>query len=65
MDKKIIPFSITNVETNNWSMGHRFLGGELNSNPADYEKVMLDQFVMVDPAEKKEYNPGSNQSTRK
>ena len=42
--QEIIPFSITNGETSNWSMGHRFLGGKVEfSNPSDYEDVLMKQ----------------------
>jgi glycyl-tRNA synthetase beta chain len=52
--QEVIPFSITNVETNRWSMGHRFLGSKLEITvPAHYEQVMLEQFVMVDPVKRK------------
>lgn len=52
--QEVIPFSITSVETNRWSMGHRFLGSKLEVNvPADYEQVMLEQFVVVDPVKRK------------
>jgi glycyl-tRNA synthetase beta chain len=52
--QEVIPFSITNVETNHWSMGHRFLGSKLQITvPADYEQAMLEQFVMVDPVKRK------------
>nr|WP_295969439.1 glycine--tRNA ligase subunit beta [uncultured Bacillus sp.] len=52
--QEVIPFSITNVETSNWSMGHRFLGGRVEfTNPADYEEVLLKEFVIADP-EKRE-----------
>ncbi|MBB6445993.1 glycine--tRNA ligase subunit beta [Bacillus benzoevorans] len=48
--QEIIPFSITNVETSNWSMGHRFLGGRVEfTNPSDYEEVLLNAFVIADP----------------
>ncbi len=53
--EEIIPFSITNVETSNESRGHRFLGGEIVfTNPSDYEKKMLAQYVMVNAIERKE-----------
>lgn len=53
--EEIIPFSITNVETSNESRGHRFLGGEIVvTNPFDYEKKMLAQYVMVNAIERKE-----------
>lgn len=52
--QEVIPFSITNVETNRRSMGHRFLGNKLEITvPARYEQVMLEQFVMVDPVKRK------------
>ena len=52
--QEVIPFSITNVETSNWSMGHRFLGGKVQfSDPSDYEEVLLEQFVIVDPVKRK------------
>ena len=58
--QEIIPFSITNVETSNWSMGHRFLGGRVEfTNPSDYEEVLLKQFVIVDPAKKEKYDYSS------
>ena len=36
----MIPFSITNVTTADWSMGHRFLGGkwQLTEPAKDYEE---------------------------
>lgn len=51
---EVIPFSITDVHTSNWSMGHRFLGGKMEiTNPADYEEQMSQQYVMVDPLKRK------------
>ncbi|SLL32632.1 Glycine--tRNA ligase beta subunit [Mycobacteroides abscessus subsp. abscessus] len=53
--EEIIKFSITNVETSNKSLGHRFLGGEIIfNNPSNYEKEMLGQFVMVNATDRKE-----------
>lgn len=53
--EEIIKFSITNVETSNKSLGHRFLGGELVfTNPSNYEKEMLAQYVMVNATDRKE-----------
>lgn len=53
--RDIIPFSITNVESSNWSIGHRFLGGKVEiSNPSDYEEVLLKEFVIVDPQKRKQ-----------
>ncbi|WP_445490364.1 glycine--tRNA ligase subunit beta [Niallia sp. 03133] len=52
--EEIIPFTITNVSTNNTSLGHRFLGGNITfEQPSDYEKVLLSQFVMANPIERK------------
>ena len=48
--QEVVPFSITNVQSDNWSMGHRFLGNKIEfTDPANYEKDMLAQFVVVDP----------------
>ncbi|KAB2338552.1 glycine--tRNA ligase subunit beta [Cytobacillus depressus] len=50
---EIVPFSITGVETSNWTMGHRFLGNKIEINqPIDYEKALLGQYVIVDPKER-------------
>lgn len=52
--QEIIPFTITNVATSNWSMGHRFLGGRVVfSNPSAYEEVMQKEFVIADPQKRK------------
>jgi glycyl-tRNA synthetase beta chain len=52
--QEIIPFTITNVATSNWSMGHRFLGGRVEfSNPSAYEEVMKKEFVIADPQKRK------------
>ncbi|KAA9026342.1 glycine--tRNA ligase subunit beta [Niallia endozanthoxylica] len=53
--QEVIPFVITNVETSRHSKGHRFLGGEIEFvEPADYEKVMAEQYVIVDPLKRKQ-----------
>ena len=52
--QEVIPFSITNVTTADWSMGHRFLGGKWQlTNAKDYEEFMLEQKVIVDPVKRK------------
>ena len=52
--QEVIPFSITNVTTADWSMGHRFLGGKWHLTSAkDYEEFMLEQKVIVDPVKRK------------
>ncbi|WNS74333.1 glycine--tRNA ligase subunit beta [Bacillus sp. DTU_2020_1000418_1_SI_GHA_SEK_038] len=51
---EVIPFSITAVETSNWTLGHRFLGSKIEIHePKDYVKAMLSQYVIVDPEERK------------
>lgn len=52
---EIIPFSITNVSTGNVTQGHRFLGKSIEIlKPDTYEKVLLDQYVIVNPKTRKE-----------
>ncbi|WP_338470283.1 glycine--tRNA ligase subunit beta [Niallia sp. XMNu-256] len=52
--EEIIPFSIVDVSTSNWSLGHRFLGGKVEiTNPSDYEEQMSAQYVIVDPVKRK------------
>lgn len=52
--QEVIPFSITDVHTADWSLGHRFLGGKIQiTNPVRYEELMLEQFVIVDPKKRK------------
>jgi glycyl-tRNA synthetase beta chain len=52
--QEIIPFQITNVETNRFSQGHRFLGEKVEFHePANYEQDLLDQYVIVDPEKRK------------
>ncbi|MBM7691795.1 glycyl-tRNA synthetase beta chain [Peribacillus deserti] len=53
--EEIIPFGITDVKTGNKSRGHRFLGSDvLIQSPAQYEKLLKEQFVISDPAERKQ-----------
>ena len=48
--QEVVPFSIANVQSNNWSLGHRFLGSRIElTEPVNYEKEMLAQYVVVDP----------------
>ena len=50
MGDKVIPLEITGVRSGNKTMGHRVLSkGEVTiPNAADYEQVLLDNFVIVD-----------------
>lgn len=52
--QEIIPFKITNVETGNWTVGHRFLGGKTEiTEPKHYEEALLGQYVIVNYEERK------------
>ncbi|MFC0415728.1 glycine--tRNA ligase subunit beta [Cytobacillus solani] len=52
--QEIIPFQITNVETGNWTVGHRFLGGKIEMpEPKKYEEALLGQYVIVNYEERK------------
>ena len=33
--QEVIPFAITNVETNGWNMGHRFLRSKIELSDSD------------------------------
>lgn len=45
----VVPFAIANVRSGNLSRGHRFLGGDaLIPCAAEYERVLKEQFVIVD-----------------
>ncbi|PKG21792.1 glycine--tRNA ligase subunit beta [Niallia nealsonii] len=52
--EEVIPFTITNVTTNNTSLGHRFLGTEITiKRPSEYVQILLDQYVVANPVERK------------
>lgn len=52
---EVIPFEITNVETGKTTHGHRFLGEEtVIDSPAAYEAQLEEQFVIADPAKRKD-----------
>jgi len=50
LDDKVIPVEITDVKSGNKTMGHRFLssGAITIATAGDYEKVLSDNFVIVD-----------------
>ncbi|MGE5701696.1 MAG: glycine--tRNA ligase subunit beta [Clostridia bacterium] len=51
----IIPFEIEGVHTGRQSRGHRFLGQDVTIPKAsDYKKLLAEQYVMVDPEERKQ-----------
>lgn len=51
---EIIPFTITNVQTDRYSYGHRFLGERISFDEAsDYVQSLLSQFVIVNATERK------------
>ncbi|MFV8826687.1 glycine--tRNA ligase subunit beta [Alkalihalobacterium sp. APHAB7] len=52
---EVIPFEITNVQTDRKSSGHRFLGNETTINePNNYVRTLLAEHVIVNPSERKE-----------
>lgn len=52
---EVIPFEVAGVKTGNETRGHRFLGQKATiHSPADYEKVLLEQFVVADANARKE-----------
>lgn len=52
---EVIPFSILDVQTSNTSRGHRFLGDTVVFDHSDdYEAKMKEQFVIVNPNERKQ-----------
>ncbi|EOL43244.1 glycine--tRNA ligase subunit beta [Enterococcus caccae] len=54
LDDEVIPFSVLDVTTGNSSRGHRFLGDDVTFNHSnEYEEKMKEQFVIVDPNERK------------
>ena len=51
----IIPIEIADVESNNKSLGHRFLGSEFTiTDPTTYIEKMNDQYVIVDDKERED-----------
>lgn len=51
--EEVIPFSIASVHTSNQTRGHRFLGEDVTlSNSADYERLLHENYVLVDPKER-------------
>ncbi|MGG4040502.1 glycine--tRNA ligase subunit beta [Bacillus smithii] len=52
---EVIPFAITDVETNRFSYGHRFLGGKIQlDSPAEYETKLKAEYVIPNPDERKQ-----------
>ncbi|MHA8137942.1 glycine--tRNA ligase subunit beta [Lactobacillaceae bacterium Scapto_B20] len=55
LDEEVIPFEILDVAAGRTSRGHRFLGKDVTiQNATDYEKDLMDQFVIVDAAKRKQ-----------
>ena len=51
---EVIPFAITNVETGNMTMGHRFLGGKIMiDSPSTYSRQLESQYVIADAEKRK------------
>jgi len=56
LDGRVVDFEYSGVKASNCTMGHRFMGkrGMLDVNdPADYARVLRENFVMLDPEERK------------
>lgn len=52
---EVIPFEFVGLESGKMSRGHRTLGGDVViENPAEYAEKMLQNFVIVDPKERRE-----------
>lgn len=52
---QVIPFQIANVETNQTTYGHRFLGKEITLNsPLEYQDQLRENFVIADPREREQ-----------
>ncbi len=50
----IIPFELANVQTNQFTMGHRFLGNIIEiKQPSDYEDALLKEYVIVNAQDRK------------
>ncbi|MGM9987889.1 MAG: glycine--tRNA ligase subunit beta [Bacillaceae bacterium] len=50
----VIDFSITNVQANSFTRGHRFLGKEIEiTDLTRYEALLEEQFVIADPVKRK------------
>ncbi|MBM7716293.1 glycine--tRNA ligase subunit beta [Siminovitchia sp. FSL H7-0308] len=53
--KEAVSFSVAGVQTDVVTRGHRFLGSQATiSTPADYEKSLLDQYVIADDEKRKQ-----------
>ncbi|MGM0217006.1 glycine--tRNA ligase subunit beta [Enterococcus sp. AZ126] len=54
LDDEVIPLTVLDVATGRNSRGHRFLGDDVTLNHSnEYEEKMKQQFVIVDPNERK------------
>ncbi|MGY3765169.1 glycine--tRNA ligase subunit beta [Vagococcus vulneris] len=54
LDDKDIPVTVFDVASGNQSRGHRFLGQDtVIKNAASYEQALKEQFVLVDPSQRK------------
>ncbi|MGO4887216.1 glycine--tRNA ligase subunit beta [Anaerobacillus sp. MEB173] len=51
----VVPVEITNVRSGQQSIGHRFLGSEIDIEaPGSYVEALKEQYVIVDPNERKQ-----------
>ena len=55
LDDEVIPFKVLDVTTGQTSRGHRFLGDDVTFQHAnEYEAKLKEQFVVVQPNERKQ-----------
>jgi len=55
INDQVIPFEVANIKTSNITYGHRFLGEEcVIKNPLEYEEVLEENFVIVDPQKREQ-----------
>ncbi|MFV0558639.1 MAG: glycine--tRNA ligase subunit beta [Enterococcus sp.] len=54
LDEEVIPFSLLDIQTDRTSRGQRFLGEDVSfANATEYVEKLAEQFVIVDPSERK------------
>lgn len=56
LDDKVLPFDLEGIQASNITKGHRFLGSQeiVIDNVDSYKKLLEENFVIVDPEERKD-----------
>lgn len=55
LDEEIVPFEIFEVQTDRYTLGHRFLGRKIKlENPNEYEEKLQKEFVIADRSVRKQ-----------